>query len=220
MAGEQSEHLMLVGDDRLEIDVVEPVYLRHERKIEAAFVVGHMPRAHEVEALPHLVCRHVFQGDTEIDTPKLVGDTIEEEHVLRSCARVAEAIAEVEADSMAVLHALRHAPVPRVVTRPHAAAPIEQAECRLRVERVVQAAYAERTHGPHGDDLLVVIERGGVFCPRCRNDHGITRLVIEDDFGVQRLAVLEVVELDVEQAGAFGNDEAHLCTLVLVACRA
>ena len=62
-----------------------------------------MPRPHQIEAIANLLCRFIAHGNSEIDTPELMGLAIDEHHVLGRSARIAETIPEVEPEAAPLL---------------------------------------------------------------------------------------------------------------------
>ncbi len=218
---------MLVGADQLEVHPIGAVEQRREHEIEPPFVVSHMPRLHELQAVGRLLRVRTarFLENAEVDAMQLVCNAVHEHHVLRRGRRVAETVAQVQPEAMrllgglraalAVLPALRHGPVPRVVARPHAAAPIEQAERVAGAEPMHEQALLEAALRAHGDDLLVVVERERVFGPRRGDDHGVLRLVVEHGLERQVVRVVEIGEPYLDAALTAFHFEAERHAVVL-----
>ncbi len=87
---------------------------------------------------------------------------------------------------MPVHKAVTRAPVPGVVVRPDAAAPVQQAERVRRVERERFAEAGNRAVRPHADDLLVIVKRCLLLEKRRRDDHGVLRCVAQQNVAVER----------------------------------
>ena len=64
-----------------------------------------MPRAHQIVRAVRLL------RNAEIHASELVRDSVDKQHILARGARIAEAVAEIEADHAAVDLSLRRAPV-------------------------------------------------------------------------------------------------------------
>ena len=187
---------MLVGLDEPHVRAARAVEHGGVVHLEAAVVAREGPR-------PHVVRRGLtaVAGDVEGDLAELVRPALVKEHVLARGARVAEAVADVEAELLPVHEAGGAAPVPRVFVRPHAAAPVEHGEAVRRVKgvRAVVVAVGHGALGAHAVDLLVVVEVL-VLVKRRGDDHGFGRDVRERHLRVQRALGAEVFHLRDEHA--------------------
>ena len=123
--------------------------------------------------------------------------SVVEQHVLRRGAGVAEAVADAPAEGCAIQLTGGAAPVPRVVIRPHAAAPVEHSEEFVLRQLVPAAAQLDPALGAHTVDLLVVIEMSGLVKGR-GDDHALGRLVGELDNALDRLLVQKFVHVERE----------------------
>lgn len=113
-------------------------------------------------------------GDVEGDFFEFVGDAVVEYHIFTGGGGIAKAVADVEADGVAVDDALACAPVPGVVIGPHAATPVQKGEGVVRGEGVGVICEGCMSFGAHGDDFLVVVECGGFFGEGGGDNHGVT----------------------------------------------
>ena len=187
---------MLVGLDESHVRTARAVEHGGVVHLKAAVVAREGPGPHVVRRGPAAVA-----GDVEGDLAELVRPALVKEHVLARGARVAEAVADVEAEALPVDEPGGAAPVPRVFVRPHAAPPVEHGEAVRRVEGVgaVVVAVGHRALGTHTVDLLIVVEVLVLVKGR-GDDHGLRRDVRERDLRVQRALGAKVFHLRDEHA--------------------
>lgn len=116
-----------------------------------------------------------------------------------------------EASLPAEGHAARQtggaAPIPGVVIRPHAPAPVQHAEGIRRVEAIGLVSQLHLAPGPHAVDLLVIIEAAGLRKRRA-DDHGLFRLLRQGDGAVNGLAVQKMLHMKC-QLPALGHMAEH-----------
>ena len=187
---------MLVGLDEPHVRAARAVEHGGVVHLEAAVVAREGPRLHIVRRASAAIT-----GDVEGHLTELVCAALVKEHILARGARVAEAVADVEAETLPVHEPGGAAPVPRVFVRPHAAPPVEHGEAVRRVKGVgaVVVAVGHRALGAHAVDLLVEVEVFVLVKGR-GDDHGLGRDVRERHLRVQRSLGTEVVHLCDEYA--------------------
>lgn len=143
-----------------------------------------------------------------------MGLALVEKHIFCVGAGVAEAVADVEAEGLAVRKARGGAPVPSVVVRPHAPAPVQHAEGSRGVKGICLRAQRHGSGGAHTVDLLVVVEMPRLWEGRT-DDHGLLRLVGERHVHVDGVPAPEVVHVGGESAAAFLYRKLQLVPLAL-----
>lgn len=179
---------MLIRADELDVRAGSTIENGRKLHFKASVAGGEGPRL-EI-AFPAVRVHRNVEGQPV----ELVRLAVHKEHVLAGTARVAEAVADIEAHDMLCDRALRRAPVPGVFICPDAAPPVEQTEGLFRFKEISFAAVQNLALGAHTDDLLIVIERGLFFRERGRNDHGILRLVREQQIAGKGQAIREAVD--------------------------
>ena len=155
----------------------------------------------------------------ECNVVQLVGFAVVEDDVFRCCGGVAESVAYVEAEAVAVDIGVAGAPEPRVVVCPYAAAPVKGAEVGLGVELVVLAVEFHPAACAHAVDLLVVVEVA-FLVPRGGYHKAVHVRLLKADVALEFLSVHEVVKTAFNGASAFLHIKTHLKALVFISCGA
>jgi hypothetical protein len=127
-ADEPAEDLMLIALQQQKIGAAGPVQDRGEGQVDIPALGNKLPRTQEIVfAVSPL-------RNLESDIIQFIGILVDKKHILAGFRGIPEAIAEVPADSMAVLAGIKRRPVAGVLIRPDAPAPVQNA---------IEIAFAE-----------------------------------------------------------------------------
>lgn len=181
----------LVWDHRKELEIEGRVAVDDgvEIHLESAVVAGESP-------VGHIVVFAVLLRNIEGDFVQFVALPVKEDHIFAGLVVVAEAVADVEAEFVSARQdRLQTAPVPSVVVRPDASAPVEGAEgLFVGAKAVLLVSQFEIPVGGHAVDLLIEIEVL-VFLKGSGYHHTLLRLVGEGH--IEDKVLLVVAELGV-----------------------
>jgi len=159
-AVELSEHLVLIGGQDQRVHLILPVYYRVEHKIQSALVVAYFPGLQIIDRARRV---RYFENDLV----QLVRFAAVKDHILRA-ERFAEPVSEIESERRSVDFGRQARPIPNVLIRPNASAPIESAASARKL--VAHVAYRKAADALETVDLCVVIKPTGLSKRHCDGD--------------------------------------------------
>lgn len=194
VAVKAAEDLMLLGAQKAQAHAVFSVEIGTEDKVEPPFVVLYLP-------LPFKVAPAVrARGNDKFHSVELMRLSVVKEHVLGRSRRVAEAVAEIEAELDPVDIAGQTAPIPGVFVSPDAPAPIEHGERLVGREIAPRSAYLEIARRGQAVELGVIIKSRVLFLER-RGDHHVVFLRLgESDVRHERFSAAELGKFAIKPA--------------------
>ena len=109
-----------------------------------------------------------------------------ENHIFACRSGVAEAVADIVAEALAVNNSVARAPIPGVIVCPDASAPIKRSEVALGGEFDFSAAEFNISLGVHTVDFLIVIKSLFIVCPRRGDYHRVVIIIaFEENIKIQ-----------------------------------
>ena len=181
---------MLIRFDNPHTGTGGAVHHRVKAHLKPAVVAGKLP-------LLHIPALTAAAGDAKTDLGELVGLSVIEQHIFRGCGGVSKPVTQVEAEGHPLHQAGGGGPVPGVVVGPYAPAPIQHCKGVGGVQHVLLLPHRHLARSPQTVDLLVKIEVAGLVKGGA-DDHGLLRLMGEDDVRVQCIPAVKALHVGVE----------------------